>query len=456
MKNINIRELVLEILIRVERQESYLNILMPYYFNQYMLNKKDKALIQEISYGVTRYRKKLDWVIDQFLEKQDKKLSITIRNILRIGVYQIIHLSKIPDYAICNESVELVKRSHEFKKSKLVNAVLRNIIRSPNDIVWPDIDRDPNKYISVFYSYPEFLVNKWVKRFGKEICVKICQAGNEIPAITIRINPLKINIEDLKLKLKELKIEFKDSQYLNREALIVNGFPDIGSSQLWIDGFFSVQDESSMLAAKLLNPSPGETVIDTCSGPGGKTTHLAQMMCNQGDIIAFEKHKRRLNMVIDECTRLGVKIVHPVLHDSSQLSQEYINKADKIIVDVPCSGTGVIRKKPDLKWRRMDNKWFKKINQDQKTILQVASRYLKTGGEIVYSTCSLEKEENDEIIKSFLKINNEFVIQDTHDFIRNHHILQYNTEIEQAIQLIPGYSGNEIDGFYMVKMQKIK
>lgn len=456
MNPINIRENILDLLIRIEKQDAYLNILIPSYLNRHTFKSEDKALIQEISYGVTRYRKKLDWIIDQFLDYKNKKLSITVRNILRMGVYQIINLNKIPDYAICNESVELVKKSKDFRKSKLVNAVLRNTIRRLDNIFWPDINRESIKYISIFYSYPEWLVRKWIKRFGLELCIRICQASNNRPEITLRLNPLKISIQDLKKNLKGAGMEFKESQYLPDEALVVRSFSEIGSSYFFINGLFSIQDESSILVSKLLDPLPGELVIDMCSGPGGKTTHLAQIMGNKGEIIAFEKNKKRLGMIAEECIRLGVGIVKPILHDSSQLSKDYLKKADKILVDVPCSGTGVIKKKPDMKWRKINSEWLKRINQSQEVILDIASQYLRQGGEMVYSTCSIEREENDILVNKFLKNNKGFVLKETSAFVKTHNLTKYETEIKQAIQLIPGYSGGTIDGFYMVKIKKIK
>ena len=454
MNYTNIRELIVEILIRVERENAYLNILIQPYLNRSSIKSEDKALIQEITYGVTRFRKKIDWIINQFLDNQNKKLPLTIRNILRIGVYQIIFLNKIPDYAIGYESVELVKKSRYTGQSSLVNAVLRNIIRKSNDIHWPDIKQDPVKFISVFYSFPEWLIQRWLNRFGLDLCIRICQASNRKPNLTLRVNSLKISMPEMKIFFSESGISFKEGQHIPSESIILQEFLDIGQSAIYRNGLFSIQDESSSLASRLLNPSPGQTIIDMCSGPGGKTTHLAQLMQNQGRIIAFEKNQKRLKMVLNECQRLGINIVTAVLNDSSQFYQDYLEKADKILVDVPCSGTGVIRKKPDIKWKNLNNIRFKELNQLQSGLLDVASRYLKPEGDLLYSTCSMEREENDWIIKDFLEKNNQFTVQDTSSFVKKNSMIKYNTEIKQAIQLLPGYSGDNIDGFYMVKMQK--
>ncbi len=450
----NIRELILEILIRVEKHSAYLNILIKHYLNQYSIKSEDKALVQEITYGVTRFRKKLDWIINQFLNSQSKKIPLVIHNILRIGVYQIVYLDKIPNYAIVNESVELAKKSQYPKYAKLVNAILRNIIRKLDNIYWPDIKRDPIEYISVFYSFPEWLVKRWVKRFGLDLCIIICQTMNKKPNITLRINSLKINMPDLKKKLSESVILFKEGQFLPSESLVLEEFVNIGNSAMFKNGLFSIQDESSSLASRLLNPLPGQIVIDMCSGPGGKTSHMAQLMKNQGKIIAFEKNQKRLEMVKSECQRLGINNVTSMLSDVTSFDADYFEKADKVLVDAPCSGTGVIRKKPDLKWKNINDSQLKNTTKLQEKILNIASRYLKPGGELLYSTCSIEAEENDWIIKKFLKNNKQFVVQDTSSFVNEYSVIKYNTEIGQSIQILPGYSGKNVDGFYMVKIKK--
>jgi len=450
------RKLILEILERVEKQNSYLNILLPSFYNRYKPNDPDKALMQEISYGVTRFKKRLDWIIAQYLTSRIKKIPLTVQNILRMGAYQILYLEKIPAYAIVNESVELVKDSSYSTYSGMVNAILRNISRKSVLVSWPDIESEPVRYISVFYSYPEWLVERWMKRFGLEICLAICQAGNEKPDFALRINSLRISQEQFQRKLSELKIPFQKSLYLPQCAITIKDHYNIVNMPFFQDGLFSIQDESSMLASEFLMPGAGETVFDMCSGPGGKTTHMAQIMGNKGKIVSFENNRRRLEMVMAESRRLGIKIVSPVLADSRRLNNEYLEKADKILLDAPCSGSGVIRKKPDLKWKKWNKEHLRKLNQIQKELLDTAARYLRWGGELLYATCSMEREENDGIILNFIKEYSHFTIQDSSQFVEKNGIVKYKTEIEGAIQLIPGYSGANIDGFYMVKLKKGK
>ena len=449
------RKLILEILDRVESQNSYLNILLPSFFNKYKLNDLDRGLIQEISYGVVRFKKRLDWMIKQFLFDKNKKLPLTVQNILRMGFYQILYLDKIPDYAIVNESVELAKKNPYPAYSSMVNAILRNLIRQSSPISWPDIEEEPVKYVSIYYSFPEWLVERWINRFGLEMCLRICEASNIKPNLTLRINPLRISMPHFQKELSQLNISFQESQYLPGTAIIIEDYFNIAQTPLFENGFFSIQDESSILATKLLAPVAGNTVIDMCSGPGGKSTHMAQIMQNKGEVIAFEINQRRLEMVMAESRRLGIENISPVLVDSRKLNKDYLGKADRILVDTPCSGTGVIRKKPDLKWKKWNIGHLQELNRIQESLLDTAALYLKTGGELLYSTCSMEKEENDDIILKFIRKHQNFTIQESSQFVQKKGIISFKTKIKEAIQLIPGYSGANIDGFYMVKLKKI-
>ena len=453
-RNITSRKLILKILNRLEKQNSYLNILLPSFFLKYKPIDQDKALMQEISYGVTRFKKRLDWIISQFLTNKKITLPLNIQNILRMGIYQILYLEKVPDYAIVNESVELAKQSSFKGYSGLVNAILRNVIRKSTNINWPDIKSDPINYISVFYSFPEWLVRRWINRFGLDMCLKICQANNIKPSLTLRINSLKISMQQFRERLSELKITFQESVYLPATAIIIKDFYEVGKIPIFKEGLFTIQDESSMLASEFLAPVAGETIIDMCSGPGGKTTHMAQLMQNKGKIMALEINQNRLEMVVAEVRRLGIEIVSPVLIDSRKLNSAYLGKADKILVDAPCSGTGVIRKKPDIKWKQWDISHLNGLNQIQENLLDVAAQYLKPGGELLYTTCSIEKEENEDIILKFIKKYTNFTIQESSQFVEKNGIVNYITNIKEAIQLIPGYSGNNIDGFYIIKMRK--
>ncbi|MDD4363676.1 MAG: transcription antitermination factor NusB, partial [Atribacterota bacterium] len=275
-KTKNIREVILEILLRIEKHNSYLNILLQHYFNSYYFKSEDKALLQEITYGVIRFRQKIDWIIKHFLILRNKKLPIEINNILRIGVYQLFYLDKIPHYAVVNESVQLVKKIKKYEYANLVNAVLRNVIREKDQLKWPADMKGNIEDISIFYSFPAWLIKRWISRFGEKLCIQICETMNKKPKITIRSNPIRADLDLLKRELEKLGIAFQESQYLSKELLTLENIINIADSDIFKKGFFSVQDESSALASRFLAPLPGETILDMCSGPGGKTTHIAQ------------------------------------------------------------------------------------------------------------------------------------------------------------------------------------
>ena len=456
-KVINPRVLIIKILYRLDHDNAFLNILLNHYFSFYQFDQKDKALIQEIAFGVTRNRKKLDYIIDQFLVNKTRVLDFNTRNILRVGIYQIFYLDRIPHYAICNESVQLSRKFHLQKKASFINAVLRNAIRKMDKIKWPERYPETVEGISTFYSYPESMVRRWMIRFGLKKCLKICQESNKKANLCLRINTLNISQENFLEKLDQQNMTFKLGQYLPKDAVIVRKMIEIEHSSMYQEGLFSIQDEASLLVARLLHPKAGEIVFDMCSAPGGKTTHMAQIMSNQGKIIAFDKYTDRLNLIKKESQRIGIDIIECKAEDSSSFQPRYQEKADKVLVDVPCSGTGVIRKKPDLKWKKFNKQSIKRLTDLQLKILEVASKYLKIGGELVYSTCSIEQEENEGVISCFLRKNKNFklvspdnTLEDTVTKLTK----RYQSTIRVAIQTIPGISGKNIDGFFMVKIKK--
>jgi len=307
-----IREIILTILVKIESQQGYINILLSKSLDKKKISIRDAAFITEITYGVVRNRNKLDWALSQFSTKPLSETAVLIRNILRMGVYQLLFLDKVPDYAVGNESVQLAKKYGNPGIAKFVNGVLRNIIRSRENIPWPDKEKETALYISTIYSHPLQIVGRWLKRFGFADTVKICQADNKIPnkipTLVIRTNTLKVSRSDLKGILEKETISVREGLF-TEEALQVKGLPNVTKFPAYREGLFQIQDEASILVSHLLDPSPGELVIDICSAPGGKTTHLAQLMANKGDILAMDSNKSRLLMVKDNCRRLGIDIV---------------------------------------------------------------------------------------------------------------------------------------------------
>ncbi|TFG91550.1 MAG: 16S rRNA (cytosine(967)-C(5))-methyltransferase RsmB [Candidatus Atribacteria bacterium] len=451
-----IRETILTILVKIDSKQSFINILLNRSLEKNKISTRDAAFINEITYGVIRNRNKLDWAVSQFSTKALSETPILVRNILRMGVYQLLFLDKVPDYAVCNESVQLAKKYGNPGISKFVNGILRNIIRNRENIRWPDKEKETALYVSTIYSHPLYIVERWLKRFGFADTVKICQADNKIPPLVIRTNTLKISRPDLKKILEKGNITVREGIF-TEEALYVKGLPNITKFPAYREGLFQIQDEASILVSHLLKPLPGESVIDICSAPGGKTTHLAQLMLNKGSLLAMDSNRLRLLTVKSNCRRLGIDIIETQLNNGIILDEKYLKTADKILIDVPCAGLGVLRRKPDLRWQTYDSKRFEQLANLQEKILNTASCYLKIGGELVYSTCSTEPEENEEIVSKFLEEHPNFGLEDPGGFLKERKLDTYVSDQHKKkkfIQIFPGLSNWDLnlDGFFMTKM----
>jgi len=429
------RESALKILVKVNEENAYSNIILDEYLNENRekLNKKDINLISEIVYGTVTWRLTIDYIIQKYSKIKLKKMSSWVLNILRMGVYQIIFLDKIPKSAAVNESVNLSKK-YAYKSTGLINAILRKIEKSDYEEIY--IISEPISKLSKLYSMPEWLMEELLKEYSIQVVEKICKFSNEKPKITIRINTLKISQEEFINQLKEREIEYEEAEIKN--FINLKNVKNIGQLDLFKDGFFTVQDLGAGKIGFVLNPKSNDTVLDACSAPGGKTTHLAELMNNKGEIIACDIHEHRIKLVEENANRLGINIIDTQIHDASILKEEYIEKFDKILLDVPCLGFGVMKRKPDIKWQRKKED-LEEISKIQFKILNVCSKYLKTGGELVYSTCSILKNENENIIRKWLDVAN---VEKCN---------KYKIEYEEKI--LPS---EKSDGFYICKINKNK
>jgi 16S rRNA (cytosine967-C5)-methyltransferase len=406
------RGIAVKILNRIERTDSYLDKLLDVELRSDELNDLDKRFLTELTHGVVRWKTRLDFIIEQFCKNKFAMQDPNIRNAMRVALYQILFLSKIPHAAAVNEAVEFVKKIRGQKAANLVNAVLRNIIRNLNKLPTPDHETDPVQYLSIMYSHPSWMVKRWVDRYGLYETEQLLSANNERPTIVVRANTLKTTADELVKLFEERNIRNTRSKYLEN-FIKVGHLSGIYNLDLFEKGYFSVQDESSGLVVKLLDPKPGETVIDLCSAPGGKTTFIGELMKNQGKIIAVDKYEHRLNLVKQSCERLGVENVEFIPKDALEVDVE---PADKVLVDAPCSGLGVIQKKPDIKWQR-ELSDIRNLAKTQIELLEKASKLVKNGGVIVYSTCTIEPEENIEVVKEFLSKHPEFKIDDARNYL---------------------------------------
>lgn len=437
------RHIALKCLYKIDKEKSYSNIVLDTYLkeNREKINNKDINLISEIVYGVTTWKLTIDFIIQKYSNIKLKKISDWVLNIMRIGVYQIVFLDKIPKSAAVNESVNLCKK-YGNKSANFVNAILRKIDKKDYNEI-KNI-KEFEKRIVLEYSMPEWIVKRLISQIGKSKTEEICRNCNLRPVMSIRVNSLKTTKGELKKKLEGKDVEIEDG--ILEDFLYIKNVKNIINNELYTSGLFTLQDEAAGYASYVLNPLKGQYILDACSAPGGKTTYLAEIMKNEGKILAWDLYPHRVNEIRENAKRLGIDIISANTNDSSKMKEEFIGKFDKILLDVPCLGLGVIRRKPDIKWQRQE-KDIEEITKIQFEILQTCSRYLKKEGELVYSTCSILQDENDKIIEKFL-LNNEFKIEKID-------IKRFKNVIENK-NMLHFYPDDKTDGFFICKMRKNK
>lgn len=433
MKTDFARELAIKILYKIEEDNGYSNLVLDEYLQKERekLTAKDIGLISEIVYGTISWKLTIDTILQKYSKIKINKISKWVKLILRIGIYQIVFLDKIPKSAAVNESVNLCKK-YGYKSVGFVNAILRKVDKSDYEEL-KNI-KDENERISKMYSMPEWIVEKLVNQYGVSKTEEICINSNLRPTITIRVNTLKNGVEELKQKLNERKILWEEVETPN--FLHLKNIRNVSYLDLFKEGFFTIQDEGAGKIGLALNPKEGESVLDACSAPGGKTTQLAELMENKGKILAWDIHSHRVDLVEENAKRLGINIIEAIKKDACKYDSKYENKFDKILLDVPCMGLGVCKRKPDIKWQKSEEE-ISGITKVQQNILQACSKYLKQGGELVYSTCSILKEENEDIIEKFL--------EEEKSGTKKHFELICKTN------LLPN---SQTDGFFICKIKK--
>jgi 16S rRNA (cytosine967-C5)-methyltransferase len=407
-----VRGAAVRLLNRIERSDSYLDRVLDAELRGAELSDLDKGLLTELVHGVLRWQNKLDWVLNGFSHGNFQKSEVNIKNTLRVALYQILFLDRIPHAAAVNEAVELIKRIRGDKIGGLVNAVLRNIIRNMEGIRYPDPNDDRVQYLSVMFSHPHWMVKRWLKRFGYEDTEKLLIANNERPGLSLRMNRLKSQPGEFLTMLDQQQIQYTGSTHVDF-FVKVKSLTRIGQMELFRQGFFTIQDESAILPCLLLAPQPGERVIDLCAAPGGKTTAMAEMMKNEGEILAIDKYETKLSFVKAACDRLSLRNVTLQAVDAATMESE---QADRVLLDAPCTGLGVLTKKPDIKWKR-DISDVLKLARTQSELLENAARLVKPGGVLVYSTCTTEPEENGDLARQFLAKHPEFTGDDAGQFV---------------------------------------
>ncbi|MBU3699316.1 MAG: 16S rRNA (cytosine(967)-C(5))-methyltransferase RsmB [Candidatus Kapabacteria bacterium] len=398
------RGIAVKLLSRYENSDSYIDKLLDGELRRTELEAADRALVTELVNGCVRWQSRLDWILMGFYHGEFAKCMPIVKNSLRIALYQMMFLSKIPAPAAINESVELVKRVKGDRHAGVVNGVLRNILRNLQSIRYPDRKENEILYLSVHTSHPQWLVRRYLTRFGSEQAEALLSANNQRPMLTLRVNALKTSLEVVQRELTEADIKFEVSP-IHPNSLLITSLRDVRGLRLFTDGHVTVQDASASLAVQLACPKPGMKVIDLCAAPGGKAVMAAEMMGNSGTVIALEKYDSKLQFIRDNAQRSGVGIISPLQGDARVYAAN--DGADVVLVDAPCSGLGTLTKKPDIKWRRQIDD-IRKMVTTQREILANAAKLVKVGGCIVYSTCSIEPEENFEAITWFLSSHPNF------------------------------------------------
>ncbi len=416
------RENALIILNKIENEGLYANLELK---SGLVCEEKDKPLAVELIYGVLRYKINLDYVISLYSKLKPGKISLPVKNILRLSAYQILYLDKIPDSAACNEGVKLARKFSNKGAVSFVNAILRKIsLLNLAEITYPS---DSKEYLKFKYSFPNDIVEVFIRDYGIERTEELLSALNENKGVCVRPNLLKITFGEFEDRIKEKGIEYK---VLENKAFLIKKAVN-ALSELMDEGFCSIQDRASMMTVELLNPQKGERVLDVCAAPGGKSCYMAELTADKAEIISCDLHKHRVTLIEKNALRLGITSIKAIQSDGTATVKEFRGAFDKILVDAPCSGLGVITKKPDIKW---SDKNFNELSRIQYKILQNVSEYLKIGGKLVYSTCTVNKQENEEIVRQFIDNNKNFKVS------------------SEGIQLFPC---EEHDGFFMCCIERI-
>ncbi len=444
MNGQNPRQIAARILLQRNRGNEFVEDLLENVLAGARLSPADRGLCQEIVYGVVRWQAALDWLIARKTGGREQKFAL--QNLLRLGLYQIFWLDRIPDHAAVHETVELAKQNGFGPQAGFVNAILRGCLREFDETKKLLAELKISN-AAIGFSHPQWLVEKWQKSFGAEKTAQLLEWNNTPPKIFARVNTLKIDASKL---IEKWRAENVDYDFVRRDWLEENlvfelkSHPPLNSLASFRDGCFYVQDPSTLLAPIFLDAKPGEIILDLCAAPGGKTTFIAQQMNNQGKIIACDISEERLKLVQENCARLGVTRVEfcsserEFAHfEKSKTGQSLLTSAaaserfDRILVDAPCSNTGVMRRRVDLRWR-ISPEEISRLRQTQLDLLKLAATKLKSGGVLIYSTCSLEPEENSEVVKEFLREHKNF-------------------KLETERQLLP--FADNVDGAYVARLK---
>lgn len=444
-KKKNVRETAMDLLETIEKNQSYSNLLLNHAIEKNHLPVKDVGLLTELTYGTLQRKMTLDFFLKPFIKKSSK-IESWVMHLLRMTLYQMVFLDKIPDRAAIYEAVEIAKKRGHKGIASMVNGVLRSVqregISSLDDII------EPIQRLSIETSHPEWLVRRWVSQFGYEKTKEMCQINLKAPIQSARVNMEKATREDCAKRLDKEGYQIELSPIIPEAIRSLKG--NVASSAAFKEGLLTIQDESSMLVAYALDLAKNERVLDACAAPGGKSTHIAEKMKNSGEVISLDLHEHKVKLINENARRLGLENIHTKVMDSRKVAEQFKPESfDKVLLDAPCSGLGVMRRKPDMKYTKKEKDIFQ-LSSIQQALLKSVSSLVKKGGILVYSTCTVDREENENTIKGFLEDNPHFEGDQT-----------FKSRMPEAIRpLITGYDLQVFpqdfgsDGFYIACLRK--
>lgn len=449
-KTVNIRQIVMEMLLEMNSSQIYSHILVRDVQNKYdYLSVQEKAFLKRLFEGTVERMIELDYVINQFSKVKINKMKPVIRTIMRMSVYQILFMDSVPDSAACNEAVKLAQSKKFGTLKGFVNGVLRNIVRNKGDISYPSKEKEPELYLSVKYSMPEWIIRHFKKQydFGEMEC--ILEGLLKEHPVSIRMIDID-RTEEILEQLKESGIEATQHSYFKDAYILRGNLESMSSIQTFEEGLFTVQDVSSMLSVQCAGVKKGDYVIDVCAAPGGKTMYAAQLCAPDGKVSARDVSDHKVDLIDENIERCNLDNVFTKVQDARELDEKQVGKADIVIADVPCSGLGVMGKKRDIKYRTTEEA-LKEIVELQKDIIKTVVKYVKKDGILLYSTCTINVEENEKMVEWISKEYG-FSLESLEDFLPESLRSEKNVKAGM-IQLLPGY--HQTDGFFISRLRKM-
>ena len=448
--SLNLREMALEILLEVERNGAYPNVLLKQTLDKYLyMEKQERAFLTRLVEGCVERKLTLDYYLNQVSKRPVNKMKPVIRCIMRMAVYQIFYMDAVPDSAACNEAVKLAQKKGFQTLKGFVNGVLRNLSRQKDSMIMPDAVKESVKAFSVQYSVPEWMVEKVIKDYGIENAKNMFASLYEnVGATSIRVNNSKISTEEC-IKLLEKEGVHVEKAFYVENALEISGYDSLAFLESFEKGYFQVQDVSSMLVGLAADPKPGDKIIDICAAPGGKSIHVADLLKGTGHVEARDLTDYKVSLIEENITRCEFENISAKRADALILDEAAKETADIVIADLPCSGLGVLKKKSDIKYR-MGQSQIEELAQLQRDILKNAVTYVKSGGTLIYSTCTIAKEENDLQVDWILE--NLPLQLVSFEGCLCEEVLE-NTDREGVLQLLPGRE--KTDGFFLAKFRKV-